>query len=156
MIRGPALQQPHRRSGHPLLHEEVVQKVGLAGALQLGQSGAVPHEVADRDPGLAVGAERRPVLGDGRVVVDESAVDEPVDDGGRHALGCGEHHGPRVRGPVPPTATVGPSGPHVDDGLAVEVDGERSAAKSTHEKQLGEGSNGTGEIGIRRATDGVR
>ena len=85
--------------------------------------------VADGDRRLAVGAELRPVLGDGRVVVDQAAVGQPVDDGRGHALGRREHHGAGVGRPARRAATVGPAGPDVDDGLAVQVDRQRAAAE---------------------------
>ena len=47
--------------------------------------------------GLAVGAELGPVLGDRRVVVDQTAVDQPVDDRRGHPLGRREHHRRRCR-----------------------------------------------------------
>ena len=88
VIGGLAVQHAiHRRRGDPLLHHEVVEQVGLAHPVELGQPGAVPHDVADGDVGLAVGAELGPVLGDRRVVVDQPAVGQPVDDRRGHPLG---------------------------------------------------------------------
>ncbi len=128
----------------------------MLGAVEVGQPGAVPHHVANGDLRLAVGAELRPVLGDGRVVVDQRSVDEPVDDRGGHALGRGEHHGARVGGPVRGAATVGPARPDIDDGLTVQEDRQRTAAVPGTGKHLGEHPHRAGEMRVGRPLNTVR
>ena len=45
-----AVEHPvHGRGRQPLLHHDVVHQVGLGGAVELGQPGAVPHHLADGD-----------------------------------------------------------------------------------------------------------
>ena len=65
----------------PLLHQAVIQQLFPVDALEVRQSGAVPQHVAHRHGGLAVRGELRPILGDGRVVVEQAVVDEPMQDG---------------------------------------------------------------------------
>ena len=77
---------PDRRGGDPFLHVMVVQQLAFAHSAQVGKAGAVAHDVADGDPRLAVGAELRPVLGHRGVVVDQSAIRQPMDDGRGHTL----------------------------------------------------------------------
>ena len=130
VIRRLAVQHAvHRRRREPRLHRLVIQQFGLAHAVELRQPGAVPHHLADGDVGLAVGAELRPVLGDGGVVVDQATVGQPVDDRRGHALGRRAHHRAGVGGPVLGAASVRVAGPDVDDGFAVQVDGQRAAAE---------------------------
>ena len=115
----------------------------------------MPHHLADGDLRLAVGAELRPVLGDGRVVVDQGSVDEPVDDRRGHALGRGEHHGARVGGPVRGAAAVGPARPDIDNGLAIQVDRQCAAAVPGSGEHLGERAHRAGEMRVGRALNTV-
>ena len=154
VVRALAVQHAVNRCGRePLLHLAVVHQVGLAGAVEVRQPGAVPHHLADGDLRLAVGAELRPVLGDRGFVVDQRAVDEPMNDRGGHALGGGEDHGAGVGGPVRGAAAVGPTRPDIDNGLAVQVDRQRAAAVPGTGKHLAEGPHRTGEVRVGRALE---
>ena len=148
VVGGLAEVPPDRRGGDPFLHVMVVQQLAFAHSAQVGKAGAVAHDVADGDPRLAVGAELRPVLGHRGVVVDQSAIRQPMDDGRGHTFGRREHHRSGVGGPVPLAPPVGPSGPHIDDGLAVEVYRKRSPAQSRMGEHGGETPHGTGEARV--------
>jgi hypothetical protein len=81
VIRRRALQMIGRRSGQPLLHQEVIHQLRLADTLQVRQARPVPQHVTHSDVRLAVRAELRPVLGHRFVVRQQFAVDEAVNDG---------------------------------------------------------------------------
>ncbi len=117
------LHPAHRGSGHPLLHQDVVHQVGHRRAAQMRQSGAMCHDVADREACLSVRPELGPVLAHRRVVVDQAAIDESMDDGGRHALRGREDHRPGVGIPTPLALAIGPTSPHVHHRHPVEIDG---------------------------------
>ena len=156
-VVGRLAAQPRRRRGrHPLLHPDVVHQVGLAQAVEVGQARAVPHHLADGDLGLAVGAELGPVLGDRRVVVDQSAVGEAVDDRRCHALGGGEHHRPGVGLPRHPAAAVRPPGPDVHHGLTVQVDGQCTTTEAPVREHGREAAHCAGEVRIRCAVYAIR
>ena len=138
------------------LHQFVVEQVCPAGAAQRRQPGLVPHQLPDRDVRFAVGAKLRPVLGNRDVVVNQAAVDEAVDDSGRHALGRGEHHGGRIRRPGHPTAPIRVAGPHVDDRFPVEVDRQCPAAESAAVERAGEAAHRAGKMGIGCAVNTAR
>ena len=108
---------------------QVIQQVFPAGATQTRQSGPVPHHLANGELRFPVGPELGPVLGDRSLVVDQSPVDEPVDDGRRHTLGRREDHRRGVCRPRHLAGPVRPAGPYVDDGLTVEIDRQRPAAE---------------------------
>ena len=91
------------------------------------QPGGVAQEMPHGDELLAALREFRPVRRDRLVVVDEPAVDEPVDSGGDDALRRREAHGHRVRLPGR-SRGVARSGPGVDHELAAVVHGYRRAA----------------------------
>lgn len=117
VVGGFAQQPPGHRRRQPLFHHDVIQQVLLRRATQSGQAGLVSHHVTNRQGCLAVGAKRRPILGNGSFVVDQPPVGQPVDDRGRHALGRREHHRRGIRRPRHPSGPISPPLPHVDDRL---------------------------------------
>src|ERR1700736_3375778 len=134
----------------------MIQQFGLANPVELRQPAAVPHHPADGDVALAVGAELRPVLGDRGVVVDQTAVGQPMDDRRGHPLGHRKHHRGGVGGPVLGAAAVRVSRPYIDDRCAVQVDGKCAATEPPAREQLGEGANRAAEAGVCRALYAVR
>ena len=106
-VVGRLAQQPSRGRGRQaLLHQPVIHQVRAAGPVEVRQPCPVPHGVADGDLRLAVGAELRPVLGNGGLVVDQAAIGQPVDDRRGHALRRREHHGAGVGRPAHLAAPV--------------------------------------------------
>ncbi len=89
--------------------------------------GLVGEEVLDRHPLLAVRGELGPHLGDGAAHVDQPALGEDVERGGRDRLGAGVRQRGGVTLPRPSGVAVGHAVPQVHDRLAVEVDGEGGA-----------------------------
>ena len=145
VVGGPTTQMVDRRGGQPLLHQLVVQQLVPADALEVRQPGPVPQHVADRDVALAVGAELRPVRRDGLVVGQQAAIDEPVNDGGRDALGRREHHRAGVGGPRLLARTVGPPRPDVDDRVPVDVDRKGPTAEPSAREQTCEHADDIGK-----------
>ncbi len=138
MVRGLAVQHAvNRCRREPLLHPAVVHQIGLADPVQVRQPGAMPHHLADGDLRLAVGAELRPVFVHRRFIVDQRAVDEPVNDRRGQALGRGEDHRAGVGGPVRRAAAVGPTGPDIDNGLTVQVDRTTRRRRSGDREKAG-------------------
>src|SRR6202000_2984678 len=84
--------------------------------------------VPDSGLGLSVRRERRPIVGDARVVVDQSALGQPVHDGGGGALGARHDHGDRVF-VIGPVVDLVPARPDVDDLPAIAIDAELGAAR---------------------------
>ena len=164
VVGGFAVQPTHRGRGEALLHTQMVEQVGLSHAVQLGQPGSVPQNIADGDRGLAVGAERPPVLGHRGVVIDQPPIDQTVDDCRRDPLGGREDHRSGVGRPVLRTAAVTEPGPHVDDRLAVEVDRQGSTTEPPPREHLRERAHCQHEVlvggalhpsGQRRAVDAL-
>ena len=110
----------------------------------------MPHDFANRQMRLAVGPELRPILGNRRVVVDQPPVDESVDDGRGHPLGCREDHRRGIGRPRHCAAPVRPAGPYVDDGLAVEVDRQGPATESAAGEQARKPANDTREVWVEQ------
>ena len=106
VVSGPAEMPAERRGGDPFLHMPVIEQLAPPDATQVGQPGSVPHHVADGDRLLAIGGELGPVLGHRGVVVDESAVGQPVDHRRGDTLGGREHHRRRVGLPGVPATPV--------------------------------------------------
>ncbi len=94
----------------------------------------VRHQVADLDLVLAVGRELRPVLRNGRVHVEQAALDQHEGAERHHRLGGRPHVGDRVLRPRHGLGGVGPAAPQVDDGLTVERDRHRRAEIGTARK----------------------
>lgn len=150
VVGGFAQQPPGHRRRQPLFHHDVIQQVLLRRATQSGQAGLVSHHVTNRQGCLAVGAKRRPILGNGSFVVDQPPVGQPVDDRGRHALGRREHHRRGIRRPRHPSGPISPPLPHVDDRLPVEIHRQRSATEPAPRKHAGKGSNDARKAWVRR------
>ena len=110
----------------------------------------MPHHLANGELRFPVGRELGPILGDRSLVVDQSPIDESVDDGSRHTFGRREDHGRTVCRPRHLAGPVRPAGPYVDDGLTVEIDRQRSAAEPATWKHVRESTNDAGEVWVRR------
>ena len=85
------------------------------------------HEPADGHVAFARLGELGPVLGDGGVEVEPAFLGESVGAEGGQPLGRGEDVDERVAVPLALMVGVVPAAPEVDDGLAVEVDGDGGA-----------------------------
>ena len=83
-----------------------------------GTADGVAQHLGHGDGALAVGAELRPEVGDGRIEVELAAVLEHQHHDGGHGLGDRPAVDDGVALPRPAGA-VGVAGPQVDDGLAV-------------------------------------
>ena len=148
MVGGLAEVPVYRGGRDPLLHMVVVEKFAATHTAQVRQARPVPHDVPDSDLSFTVSAEFAPVLGHGRVVIDQSPISEAVDHSGCHALGRREHHRRGVRRPGRPAASIRPSGPDIHHRLSIEIDRQSATAKTGMWEKTGESAYCTGEAGI--------
>ena len=114
---------------------------------QLMEAGGVIEELAHRDAFLARGRELGPVVGDGRVVIDQSPVDEAVHRGGDDPLGGREAHGHRVGFPRSARGVAGP-GPGIYDQFAPVVHRHRGSAATLVGGHMPERLCHTAEFGM--------
>ena len=113
------------------------------------QAGLVAHGLGDRDLRLAVLGELRPVLRDGGVVFEQSAVGENMDSAGSHALGRGEGREEGLRIDRAGVADIGEAGPGMHQLLAVAVSGDlRAELRASRNLVLEEGLDFVVECGV--------
>ena len=142
--------------GEALFHAQVVEQFVFGDALEMRQAGPVTQYVAHGDVVFTVGAELRPVPCDGLVIGQQAAIDKAVDDHGGDPFGRGEHHRPRIGCPRLFAQSVGPACPHIDNGSAVDVDGQRATTEPSAREQSGEDSDDVSEAGVSSALDVAR
>ncbi len=101
---------------------EILFGDGLAPA---GESGAVAHDLGDRDARFAARGEFRPIFRDRRVEVDQAAIGEQQRRQRRHRLGGRIDVDDGVLHPWPRAGRVGLAAPQIDHRLVADPDADR-------------------------------
>ena len=113
-----------------------------------GQPGRVVEQVAHRHVLLAACGELGPVLGDGRVDIEQALLDQAMGAERGQTLGRREDVDQRVAVPFALTLGCVPAAPEVHDRLAVQVDGDRRADVAVFGEVGGECVPDSVELGV--------
>lgn len=127
VITGGTARLPQRRlRGEKRRHLLPVVKVFVLNRrFPCGKPGRVAHHLADLDLALAVLRELGPVLCDGRIEVEQSAIGQHERGQRRHRLGRRKDVDQGIARPALSARRVGVTAPQIDDRLAAQRGTER-------------------------------
>ncbi len=142
-------------AGDGVTHGAPIAKHGEIGARRYaGKSGCVVERVTQGDGVFAVCGEFRPPCGNGRIVVEDAACGEAMDDGGGGAFAAGEEGEKGVCSDGVDTPGAGVAGVGIHNEFAVVIDGGLQAAFTVFVNELVEEILDLG-LGVGHATAGI-